>query len=80
MAVNLPVIICIGIHRKYCPSYLSVQMETPKVKLKVKEIVSYLDIDAKGIGAHPKLRLCPSDFLPLGTALMLLYFLTHSHP
>lgn len=30
---------------------------TPQVKQKVKEIVSYLDIDAKGIGADHKLRL-----------------------
>lgn len=57
MAISLPVIICIGVHRKYCPSYLPVQVGTPQVKQKVKEIVSYLDIDAKGIGADHKLRL-----------------------
>lgn len=52
-------------------------MGTPKVKQKGKEIVSCLDIGAKGIGADHKLRLCPSDILSLDTALMLLYFLTH---
>lgn len=78
MAVSLPVIICIGVLRKHCPSYLPVQMGSPKMKQKVKEIVSYLDINAKGMGADHKVRLCFSDILSLDTALILLYFLTHS--